>query len=81
MDKELQEKIDELVEELYPAKGAKESIVWNGFKVYEPIYEKNAFIGYPLVILVKDNNARISTPDESLDYLDYKDSLKSKYED
>ncbi|MEG2668870.1 MAG: hypothetical protein RR957_00220 [Oscillospiraceae bacterium] len=41
---------------------------WNGYKCYEPIMEHEdvVFIGLPLVILVKDNYIRMSTPDEAM---------------
>jgi len=44
---------------------------WNGYEVWEEIYEKPAIVGYPTVILVKGNEIRESDPQESLDYLDY----------
>lgn len=48
---------------------------WKGYKVYEPdLYtegDEPLYIGYPLVILEKDNNYRISKPFESLEILDY----------
>lgn len=54
-------------------KGAKETkLVFNGYKVYEPTFSKNstAYVGYPLVILVKGDDMRLSTEDESLEILD-----------
>jgi len=45
---------------------------WRGYDVYEPIMSEDIVTdtGPPLVILVKDNRARISTPDEALEHLD-----------
>jgi len=44
---------------------------WNGYDVYEPIYRKGviSYIGLPLVILVKENEIRLSTPQESFELL------------
>ena len=44
---------------------------WNGYKVYEPVYKEPVYIGFPLVVLVKDGKVRVSTGDEALDYLAY----------
>ena len=44
---------------------------WHGFEVYTPVYSiEPACIGLPLIILVKDGNIRLSTPDEAFEYLD-----------
>jgi len=45
---------------------------WHDFDVYEPIFKANqtSFIGVPLVILVKDDNIRMSTVDEAFEQLD-----------
>ena len=45
---------------------------WKEYEVYEPIYsesEEVSYIGYPLMILVKDDQIRLTTPDESLELL------------
>jgi len=41
---------------------------WKGYDVYEPINEDNkiSFVGLPLVILVKNSEIRMSTPEEAL---------------
>lgn len=70
----LEKRIKALVEELYPAEGVERGIDWKGYKVYEPIYDKNLYIGYPYVILVKGEKARICTVKESLEYLNYKNN-------
>lgn len=46
---------------------------WRDFDVYEPIYSKSeetAYIGLPLMILVKGDNIRMTTPDEAFKHLD-----------
>ena len=50
----------------------KELKPWNGYKVYEPVFDDDsiAFIGLPLVILVKGQKIRLSTPDEALKMID-----------
>ena len=44
---------------------------WQGYKVYEPVYKNAPKIGYPLVVLVKDDEVMVSTEDEAFDYLEY----------
>lgn len=44
---------------------------YNGYKVFEPVYNKKCIIGFPYVIFVKNNEARICTAEESLEYLDF----------
>lgn len=66
----MNEKIRELAYEL-GAKEVKRGKDWKGYKVFKPVYKGNPIIGYPYVILVKDNKARICEPNESLEYLDY----------
>ena len=43
-------------------------------------YDEPVYIGLPLVILAKDDEVRISTDEESLEYLDYQ-LKKSGYTD
>lgn len=45
---------------------------WRGYQVYAPLFdtEETLFIGLPLVILVKNDMIRMSTPEESLERLD-----------
>ena len=62
------EKIQKLVEELgteYAEKGTD----YKGYEVYIPAYSNDVCIGYPLIILAKGEEARISTPKEALEYL------------
>lgn len=47
---------------------------WNGFDCYEPILidddsEEPTLTGLPLLILVKDNEIRMSTPEEAMKQL------------
>lgn len=44
---------------------------WKGFEVYEPIMKKDevSFTGLPLLILVKGDEIRMSTPEEALEQL------------
>lgn len=41
---------------------------WNGYKCYEPIMNETetSFIGLPLVILVKNDEIRMSTSEEAM---------------
>lgn len=66
----------EYVAEQMGAKGVKRGIDYEGMEVYEPIFEDGAKVGYPIVIFVKDNKFRLSSPQESLDYLKYKNNHK-----
>lgn len=69
-DEEKRERIQELTEELCATKYEK-SIPWKGYEVYEPVYNETVYIGLPLVILAKGDEVRISTDEESREYLDY----------
>lgn len=44
---------------------------WNGYTLYEPSFKRGvvSYVGLPLVILAKENEVRMSTPDESLECL------------
>ena len=44
---------------------------WNGYTVYEPVYNKPVCIGFPLIVLVKDGEVRLSTDEESIRYLNF----------
>ena len=46
---------------------AKQLDDWNGYEVYEPLFdgEEVAFVGLPLLILVKGDKIRMSTEDEA----------------
>ena len=64
------DEIKTLVEEL-GAKSYKKGKSWNGYEVYIPVYTGNPCIGLPLVVLVKDGQARICTGKEALEYLSF----------
>ena len=66
----MNELIQELVEDL-GAKSYKQGVDWNGFKVYIPQYKGNPCSGLPYVVLEKGEEVRLSTPEESLAYLEY----------
>ena len=82
------EEIQALIEDL-GAKDYKEGVSWKGYKVYIPQYKGNPCIGLPYVVLAKENEARISTPKGSEEYLLYqlekeenkKTSLEKKFRD
>lgn len=63
-------KIKQLLNQLSADK-AEKGKEWKGYEVYVPVYSQPALVGLPLVILVKGNEQRISTPEESLEYLAY----------
>lgn len=52
----------------------KKDIPWKGYEVYSPVFTGKApIIGLPYVVLVKEGKARLSTGEESLEYLNIKD--------
>ncbi len=79
---------DNIAEEVYDEIDALEqysvkwshSVSWKGYEVYSPFITGSPKIGLALVILVKAGSARMSTPDEALEYLDYENrgNLKAK---
>ena len=60
----------ELLEDLN-ATSWKKGISWKGYNVYIPQYKGNPCIALPYVILEKGREVRISTPEESEEYLDF----------
>jgi len=70
MEENSKQEVLELMEELN-AKSYSKGESWKGYEVYIPVYEKEMYMGLPFVVLVKDSKARISTPEESLEYLDF----------
>lgn len=50
---------------------------WNGYNVYIPGFKGKgvAYVGYPLVILEKNGEIRMSTVEESFEYLDFSDPV------
>ena len=51
---------------------------WKGYEVYEPEHKGSPKIGPPLCVLVKDGEVRLTTPEESLEYLDYETTQKGE---
>ena len=47
----------------------KKSVPWNGYDVYKPVYTEMAYRGLSYVVLVKDDEVRLSTTDETIEYL------------
>ena len=43
---------------------------WRGYDVYQPIGDEGLIVGPPWIILVKDNEIRMSTKKEAFDYID-----------
>lgn len=44
---------------------------WRGYEIYEPILsrDKTCFIGPPLMIMVKGDTIRMSTPEEGMEQI------------
>lgn len=66
--------IQSFIEELNTSE-YKKGRLWKGYEVYEPVYDDDVCMGLPYVILAKDDEVRISTDDEALEYLAF--SLES----
>lgn len=75
---DIQEKIDEQLEMLGVEK-ANKGKSWKGYDVYIPDTSNlGKYIGYPYIILVKGDEVRLSTPEESLDYLEFTNAENAK---
>lgn len=49
-----------------------QGVEWKGYDVYSSVFTgEPPVIGLPLAIMVKDGEARMTTPEESLEYLKY----------
>lgn len=44
---------------------------WKEFDVYDLVFNEVRVTGFPLVALVKDKKLRVSTPEESLEIMDF----------
>lgn len=53
------------------ASSLKKVVDWNGYEVYEPIYEGEYIGGFPKIVLVKDGVVRISTHEECFEYIQF----------
>ena len=60
--------IKELIEQLH-AVSYKQGEDYKGYKVFVPVYNREVTLGLPLVVLANDKEVRISTPEESIEYL------------
>lgn len=45
---------------------------WRGYSCYEPTFSDDevAFVGLPLIIMVKGDEIRMSTPEEAMKHID-----------
>ena len=59
----------------------KKGVSWKGYEVYKPVYTEFAFRGHPYVVLVKGDRVRLSTPEESIEYLGFSTPLGEDDED
>ena len=50
-------------------KYAEKGVAFKGYEVFEPSYDGDVCIGFPLIILQKGEDARLSTNEESVEYL------------
>ena len=64
-------KLEELKNEL-AAQGFELGKDWNGYQVYIPQYSQKTYVGLPFIVLVKGDEVRVSTVEESMDYLEFK---------
>ena len=69
--RKVKHEIDFLMRYELAADSYKKGEDWQGYKVYEPVYKKSVCIGFPLVVLVKDNDVRLSTNEECFQYLEF----------
>ncbi|MCD8294196.1 MAG: hypothetical protein LUE27_02955 [Clostridia bacterium] len=65
-----EKKVEELMQMLH-ADSYKRSLDWNGCEVYEPQYKVHRRIGGPWKVFAYGDDARMSTREESITYLDY----------
>lgn len=64
----MNDKFEKALEEL-GTKYYEKGVDFKGYEVYIPRYSSDVCIGYPLVILKKGEEIRISTVEEALEYL------------
>ncbi|MCD8294199.1 MAG: hypothetical protein LUE27_02970 [Clostridia bacterium] len=53
------------------AKGYERGYYWKGYEVYEPVYKGLLYVGDPLVIFVKGDDAWLAPDDEGDEYIHY----------
>lgn len=71
----MNDKLESMLDEM-EAEGYEKGPSWEGYNVYIPTYRGDPKIGLPYVILEKGGRLRISSPDESLEYLDFMNTHK-----
>lgn len=71
----MNERAKELIKEL-GAKKAKKGVAWKNYEVFIPVYASSVTIGLPLVVFQNGVEARVSSADEALEYLDYELKMK-----
>ena len=69
MENKISENVLALAKRDLFADSVRQGIDYKDYKVYIPVYKKFCISGLPYVILEKKGELRISTPDESEDYL------------
>ena len=79
MKEEQKDLIAECVEAL-GADGYRKGKSWKGYEIYIPDYKKPVYIGFPYVVMVKEEEVRLSTEEESLDYLSYSEGKGAEEE-
>ena len=80
--KTMEEKqIKDFIEEEFGTKKFQKYRDWKGYEVYVPKQGKGMYCGLPYMVLVKDGEVRISTPDETIEWLntEYSDEEELKY--
>ena len=66
----MKEQLEECRKKIF-ADSLKKAEDWNGYEVYEPIYEEEHIGGFPKIVLVKDGVVRISTAEECFEYIQF----------
>ena len=61
----------ELCRKKLMANNLKQGVNFNGYEVYEPVYNEETVGGFPQIVLVKDGEARISTYEECFEYMKF----------
>jgi len=67
----MKQKIKEIMKEELMTDTYTRGVDWNGYEVYVPEYKEVFEGGVPLVVLVKDDEVRLSKIEESFEYLKY----------
>lgn len=62
------------------ADGVKRDLDWKGYQMYKPTYKRKApCLGLPICLMVSEekNEIRETTPEESMEYLDFRIQQKN----